>query len=319
MTGTIQTFADPGQFAAALRPSSVELIATVQGQFTGEIVEIKLPRLLLHQLRESLPFVAHVQRPTGRVYIGFIPDGSPAHVTVDGTEVQPGQVVQFGSTPISDQRCERACTWANISFDSTALDVLGGVAGTAGLMPPAQLNILVPHPARFGLLRKLHATAVDLARDDPQVLNRPETMRSLEQALLQAMGMCLDASDQRPQSAAQGRHAAIISRFRQLLDANADRALYVPEVCSTLGVSHRTLCSCCHDFLGMSPRKYFFLRRMSMVRGVLQASDLHTISVTDVATRHGFWELGRFAMRYKTLFGESPSVTLRKNGIDAAD
>ena len=35
-------------------------------------------------------------------------------------------------------------------------------------------------------------------------------------------------------------------------------------------------------------------------------------AVTRVATDHGFWELGRFSVAYRALFGESPSKSLRR-------
>jgi AraC-like DNA-binding protein len=35
--------------------------------------------------------------------------------------------------------------------------------------------------------------------------------------------------------------------------------------------------------------------------------------VNEIAQRNGFYEMGRFAVRYKALFGESPSATLHRH------
>jgi AraC-like DNA-binding protein len=53
------------------------------------------------------------------------------------------------------------------------------------------------------------------------------------------------------------------------------------------------------------------LHRMQAVRRALQKADPDITRVTDIATEHGFWELGRFAVKYRHAFGETPSATLR--------
>jgi AraC-like DNA-binding protein len=57
--------------------------------------------------------------------------------------------------------------------------------------------------------------------------------------------------------------------------------------------------------------KYVMLRRMRAVRRALQEADPELTQVTDIATEYGFWELGRFAVKYRLVFGETPSPTLR--------
>jgi transcriptional regulator GlxA family with amidase domain len=49
---------------------------------------------------------------------------------------------------------------------------------------------------------------------------------------------------------------------------------------------------------------------MHLARRALSLANPSVSTVTDVATQYGFWQFGRFAGRYKELFGESPSVTL---------
>ncbi len=66
----------------------------------------------------------------------------------------------------------------------------------------------------------------------------------------------------------------------------------------------------------MGPIRYLSLRRMHLVRRALLCADLATATVTRLATDHGFWELGRFSVAYRALFGESPSESLRRPADD---
>src|SRR5215472_6871523 len=99
--------------------------------------------------------------------------------------------------------------------------------------------------------------------------------------------------------------------FTMLLEASQNSAVYLPELCSRIAVSSRTLRLCCQQQLGMSPKRYLTLRRMHLVRRALRRAS-RSDTVTDIAMSFGFWELGRFAVRYKLIFGESPSETMRR-------
>jgi AraC-like DNA-binding protein len=85
----------------------------------------------------------------------------------------------------------------------------------------------------------------------------------------------------------------------------------MPEISRAIGVSTRTLRAACQIQLGVSPTQYVLLRRMHAARRTLLQSDPVIARVTEIATEHGFWELGRFAGKYRQIFGEMPSKTLK--------
>jgi transcriptional regulator GlxA family with amidase domain len=62
----------------------------------------------------------------------------------------------------------------------------------------------------------------------------------------------------------------------------------------------------------MGPIRYLTLRRMHQVRRALLCAEASNTTVTRVAVDHGFMELGRFSVAYRSLFCESPSETLRR-------
>jgi AraC-like DNA-binding protein len=88
--------------------------------------------------------------------------------------------------------------------------------------------------------------------------------------------------------------------------------LYLVDICEAIGVTDRTLRVHCQEHLGTSPHRYLWLRRMNQARRALTQANATTQTVTEIANDYGFGELGRFAVSYRKLFGESPSVTLRR-------
>ena len=180
------------------------------------------------------------------------------------------------------------------------------------VLAPSDTCCIKPTPKAMSLLSSLHEAAGHLAKTAPDILVQPEVARAMERRL--CMRWCGVSVVERPPKLASAlrRHAAVMRRFEQLLESNPDQTLYTAELCTTVGASERTLRACCQEHLGMSPTRYLWLRRMHLARRDLRATDTAVTSVTEVATSYGFWELGRFAVAYRSLFGESPSTTLRR-------
>jgi len=123
---------------------------------------------------------------------------------------------------------------------------------------------------------------------------------------------CVSSGEAREDSSALHRHSLIMRRFRRAVEENPDQPLYIPELCATIGVADRTLRVCCQEQLGMSPKRYLLLRRMHLTRQALRDGSPDMTTVTGIAVQFGFWQFGRFAGEYKSLFGEAPSATLQR-------
>jgi AraC-like DNA-binding protein len=185
------------------------------------------------------------------------------------------------------------------------------------LVPASFARSLTPPTAALSRLRKLHETADHLAKTAPDILAKPEVARAIETALVEAMVFCIADRHSGDVRNVQRHRAKVMRRLEEVLTSTPDRPLYMPQLCTTVGASYTTLRDCCQEYLGMSPKRYLWLRRMHLVRRVLQSADAEKTTVTEIATDYGFWELGRFAVAYRSLFGEPPSAALRRPPEDS--
>ena len=102
----------------------------------------------------------------------------------------------------------------------------------------------------------------------------------------------------------------VASEARTLVEDSPDCPMSVVELALRLGVSRRTVQYACQEAVGIKPTSYLRALRLNGARRELRNVD----SVTEAATRWGFWHFGNFARDYREMFGELPSQTLRRVG-----
>ena len=122
--------------------------------------------------------------------------------------------------------------------------------------------------------------------------------------------------ERRPEHQCEGRpkvsRQEIIHRSMALLETRSRESVLVGDLASAAGVSERTLRAAFNEYFGVGPIRYLQLQRLHRVHRALKSADPESAAVTDVLVEHGEWEFGRFASRYRRLFGESPSETLHQ-------
>jgi AraC-like DNA-binding protein len=163
-------------------------------------------------------------------------------------------------------------------------------------------------------LFRLHAKACYLAENKPEIIAHQEVGRAVEQELLRALMNCLLVHhDDLGSLSRRQHHTDIVARFEGALMTciePQEPQVSVPQLAAAIGLPEHTLRRRCAQILGMSPSRYLRLRRLNLVRSELRRADPATASVTEIAQRFQFSELGRFAAAYRKVFGELPSDTL---------
>ena len=305
------TFIDPEDYQASLRQVRIDLLVTSQGAFKAHLTWATLHHLQLLRSEENLPRIAYLSLAPGLVFVAFAtrPD---LPMLWGGVELQTGDLIFHSRGERFHQRTTGPCSWSLVGLAPDHLEKYGEALSGKTISAPAAARMQRPAVRDAARLRRLHAQACRLAETRPKVLAHPEVARAIEQGLIHALVTCL-AARTRDDGVARRHHSRIMVRFEEVLAAHPNQPLHISELCELIGVTERTLRSCCAEFLGISPSRYVLLRRLKRVQVALPDADPATPSVAEIASGRGFTELGRFAGAYRIAFGESPSTTLRRS------
>ena len=107
-------------------------------------------------------------------------------------------------------------------------------------------------------------------------------------------------------------HRDIVVRIENIARANLDEPLHLLDLCKSASVTEHSVRIAFRRVYGATPCRHLREFRMREARKALLAPGPNDKTVTDIAMRFGFFEIGRFAVRYRLTYGESPSTTLRR-------
>jgi AraC-like DNA-binding protein len=89
-------------------------------------------------------------------------------------------------------------------------------------------------------------------------------------------------------------------------------AVHIEDLCRVTGVGVRTLQRCFREYFNITITEYLNTVRLDAVYRQLAAAHPSEDSVTRIALQNGYTHLGRFSVKFREHFGESPSDTMAK-------
>src|ERR1700749_4245537 len=262
----VSTFSDSDEYFATIRDLRIDGLVLRRGEFRAESTHIDLHQLFIYRSDEDLPRIMKVTPSGTRAGIVFTTDPGQPSMLINGIEIADGQISRNGLDWEWYLRSSAPCRWGSMSLTPEDLAAASKAIIGRELVPASFARSLTPPTAALSRLRKLHEAADHLAKTPPAILAKPEVARAMETALVEAMILCLTEGHSDGMRNVHRHRTTVMRRLEEVLTSTPDRPLYMPQLCTTVGASYTSLRDCCQEYLGMSPKRYLWLRRMHLVR-----------------------------------------------------
>jgi len=242
----------------------------------------------LEPLRHQQPLVAHGERLPADCLFGLAPR--------NGIHLSTGGPCSLAILTIDRERFQH---WA---ADLGCPD-LGGAA--------LDRNWLAVDPDRQVGLRAYLRQLFAVAERQPARLARNGWPRLVADDLLplvvEALAPLTGQSDRLPRPIAR---IELVKAAQGWMDEHPTEPITLDALCRRVHAGRRSLIQGFREHLGMGPMAYLKRQRLHGARRVLLAADPGHTCVASVAGEFGFLNAGHFAIAYRELFGERPSITL---------
>jgi len=152
----------------------------------------------------------------------------------------------------------------------------------------------------------------DLIRKHEKILNNPSFHEKSEYAILQIIFENIDPLKERKKVLESEINA---NEIRNYIEMNYKNEISINDLCNVYKLSESTLRLGFNTLFGLSPKQYHQAYRLGKVHHAFLQNDCSSSTVGNIAYDHGFSHMGRFSDKYKSMFGRTPSCTLKESSI----
>jgi AraC family transcriptional regulator, ethanolamine operon transcriptional activator len=303
---------DAGELASRIPDWDVELTQLQPGPFNGQLTFIALGPALICRGKFNQPLLQHVAGPRGCLILNRPGRGS-APLRHLGHEVEDDEC--FVGGPGS----EGEAVGTGIQFP-TALSVRIDAWQAAGewLRESELLTARGTTLRRTGLpwasaFLDGMTWIIEAVERYPDRIARSDVRASMADQLLARVNELgaanLPVRQDRP---ARLHRRVAVARARDYIRRNLAEPIRLSALCRYARTEARALEYGFLDVVGLSPMQYVRTTRLHRARRLLRSIVVSHRSISEIALDSGFWHLSQFAVDYKALFGESPSMTFRR-------
>jgi len=161
------------------------------------------------------------------------------------------------------------------------------------------------------LRRTIDMVAAQLAEPESP-LGHPAVAARLEEFIVHAL---LHGQPHSYRDAIADDHRAAapkqVRRAEAFIHGHSGETIRLAQIADAAGCSVRALQLAFRTFRDTTPMTLLKQTRLARAHSELSQSDPEATTVTEVAIKYGFYNVGRFAQDYKRTFGQRPSETLR--------
>jgi AraC-like DNA-binding protein len=296
---------DVEDYTTSVAGVEVEAVRAGPGGRPSEVLASVSDRFILTSSRIGFPMLSRTHVADHQVCVAYMAATTPGSRWCE-MNLDPGAVVAYAP---SAEHTARNLAGTHFMFVVSDLEQITGQADALGvgidLPARGEVHLLAP-TARTALVGPAfqRCAAHSTTGSYPRSTIADDVLRAMVHALSERI---------HPRRIGTGRRIDRRHVVHECIDYAEliGRIPSIIEMCLVAHVSERTLRDAFNEEYQVAPTQFFRFWALTEAHHRLCSGDAER--VTDVAAELGFEHLGRFALRYREVYGESPSSALRRN------